>query len=335
MLHVLIGEDDYSISQALEEIKRSIGDPTALLTNSTIFDGRQVTIEELQAACATVPFLAEKRLVVVEGLLERFESRNKSSRKKSARQPDQDDCKSVADCVSRIPDFTKLVLVDGRIGGNNPLLRELSAIAKVRSFPLLKENQLRQWVEQRIAGVGVTISPQAVNLLIRFVGNNLWLMSNEVDKLVSFAAGRRIEEGDVRVVVSYAQEANVFAMVDAILEFRVGIAQELLQQLLKHGAAPAQLLVMLSRQVRIMLQIKDMRSRGKSRNEIQNKLGLTYDFVLRKAWEQADKYTMVRLKEVYHRLLEADLSIKTGKYNGDLALNILVAELGQRGTVSA
>ncbi len=335
LLHVLIGEDDYSIRQALDKIKRSIGDPTALLTNSTVFDGRQLTVEELQTACDTVPFLAEKRLVVVEGLLERFESRNKSSRKKPARQPEQDECKSVVDCISNIPDFTELVLVDGRIGDSNPLLRKLSAIAKVRSFPLLKEAQLRQWVERRVARVGGAISTQAVNLLIRFVGNNLWIISNEVDKLVSFAAGRRIEEGDVRAVVSYAQEANVFAMVDAILEFRVGTAQELLQQLLKHGAAPAQLLVMLSRQVRIMLQIKDMRNHGKSRNEIQDKLGLTSDFVLRKAWEQSEKYTLARLKELYHRLLEADLSIKTGKYDGELALNILIAELGQRGAVSA
>ncbi|MFC1942384.1 hypothetical protein ACFLWU_04110, partial [Chloroflexota bacterium] len=52
-------------------------------------------------------------------------------------------------------------------------------------------------------------------------------------------------------------------------------------------------------------------------------------------WDQANKYSLARLKEVYHRLLEADLSIKTGKYDGELALNILIAEVGQRGNVSA
>jgi DNA polymerase-3 subunit delta len=336
LLHVLIGEDDFSIRQALEEIKKRIGDPAALMTNTTTLDGRQVTLAQLQNACDTVPFLAEKRLVVVEGLLERFEFRANSGRKKSARPAErQDEYKSIMDCVSKIPDFTELVLVDGRIGGSNPLLRELSAITRVRTFPLLKELQLRQWIEHRVAEAGSSISPQAVNLLVRFVGNDLWVMSHEVDKLSLFARGRCIEERDVRAVVSYAQEANVFAMVDAILEFRVGIAQELLQQLLERGAAPAQLLVMLSRQVRIIYQIKEMRSRKKTRNEIQHKLGLTSDFVLRKAWEQADKYTPARLREVYHRLLEADLAIKTGKYDGELALNILVAELGQPGTVPA
>jgi len=160
-------------------------------------------------------------------------------------------------------------------------------------------------------------------------------MANEVDKLVLFTGGRRIEEGDVRVVVSYAQEANVFAMVDAVLEFRVGVAQGLLQQLLKQGAHPAGLLVMLTRQVRIIVQVKELAKRGLTRADIQNKLGLTKDFVVRKAAEQADKYSLARLTEVYHKLLEADLSIKTGKYDGELALNILIAELGQRSAVRA
>jgi DNA polymerase-3 subunit delta len=124
-------------------------------------------------------------------------------------------------------------------------------------------------------------------------------------------------------------------MVDAILEFRAGLAQELLQQLFKQGAAPAQLLVMLSRQVRIIFLVKEMRDRGKSRGDIQSKLGLTSDFLLRKAWEQADKYSSARLHQVYHKLLETDISIKTGKLDGELALDVLIAELGQRATVSA
>jgi DNA polymerase-3 subunit delta len=330
-----MGEDDFSIRQSLEEIKKGIGDRTALATNTTVFDG-QVTLDQLRGVCETVPFLAEKRLVVVEGLMERFEPRGRSGRKKAARLTDQQgECKSIADYVSRIPDFTELVLIDGRIGSRNPLLRELSAVATVKSFPLLKEAKLRQWIERRVTGAGGSISPRATDLLARFVGSDLWIMANEVDKLTLFVGGRRIEEGDVRAVVSYAQETNVFALVDAILEFRVGIAQELLLQLLKRGVAPAYILVMLSRQVQLLIRVRELGSQGKSRNEIQSRLGLTSDFVLRKALEQADKYSPARLREVYHRLLETDLSIKTGKYDGELALNILIAGLGQRGTVPA
>ncbi len=336
MLHVLIGEDDFSIRQALEDIKRGIGDADALMSNTTLLDGRQMTIEQLKSACETVPFLSEKRLVIVEGLFERFSGGNKKGRKKSSGQSAQPEkYKAIADCMKGLPGFTELVITGGVVKAGNPLLRELSALARIQSFPLLKGTQLAQWITQRVKKAGGSISPQAVSLLGRFVGNDLWTMSNEVDKLVSFADGRRIEEEDVREVVSYAQEANIFAMIDAVLEFRVGAAQELLQQLFKQGAAPAQVLVMLSRQVRIIFLIKEMRGRKKTRADIQSKLGLTSDFVLRKAWDQAERYSTARLREVYHKILETDISIKTGRLEGEVALNILFAELGQRGAVSA
>jgi len=62
-------------------------------------------------------------------------------------------------------------------------------------------------------------------------------------------------------------------------------------------------------------------------------LGLTSEFALRRTLEQADRYSLERLKQVYHKLLEADLSIKTGRYDAELTLNILIAELCQQGKV--
>ena len=335
MLHVLIGEDDYSIRQALSEIKKGIGDATALMTNTTVLDGRQVTLEHLRSACETVPFLAEKRLVIVEGLLERFEAKAKTGKKKASRQPDKpEEYIAIAEAMKKLPPFTELVLLGGEISERNPLLCELSTVIKVKIFSLLNRPQLSPWIEKRVTGAGGSIAPNALALLVRFVGSDLWTMAGEVDKLTQYAGGRRIEEADVKAVVSDAQEANVFAMVDAVMESRVGVAQELLQQQFRQGAAPAQLLTMLARQVRIIFQVKEMRDRGKSRGDIQHKLGLTSDFLLRKAWEQADKYSMVRLREAFHKLLEADLSIKTGKLDSEIALDILVAELGQKGSVS-
>jgi DNA polymerase-3 subunit delta len=333
LLHVFIGEDDFSIRQALEGIKNGISDATALMANTTVLDGREVTVEQLRSAAETVPFLAGKRLVIVEGLLEHFALHGEAGGRKASRSSGEGEHRAFAEGIKQLPEFTELVLIDGRIGGNNPLLRELAAVTRVQTFPHLKEPQLRQWITRRVAGAGGSVSPPAVNALVRFVGNDLWLMSNEVDKLVLYAGGRRIEEEDVRVLVSHAQEANIFAMVDAIFEFRVSAAQDLLQRLLKQGATPLQLLAMISRQIRIVFQIRELRNLKKTRSEIQKALGLTSDFVLRKAWEQADKYSPARLREVYHRLLETDLDIKTGKYDGDLALDILIAELGQRGAL--
>jgi DNA polymerase-3 subunit delta len=166
--------------------------------------------------------------------------------------------------------------------------------------------------------------------MVRLVGNDLWTMANEVDKLILFTGARAIEEEDVKAVVSSAQETDVFNLVDAIIEQRIGAAQGILQQLFRQGMAPPYILVMLSRQVRIIYQVKEMRAAGKQRGEMMGKLGLNSDFVLRKAWEQAERYSPARIKDVYHQLLEADISIKTGKVEGELALDVLIAEMGQR-----
>jgi DNA polymerase-3 subunit delta len=334
LLHILIGEDDFSSHQSLETIKKSAGDPTALMPNTTELEGAKVTPEQLRAACETVPFLADKRLVIVMGLLARFEPKKKDGRKKSSRQTETaEEYQPFTDAIKNLPPFTELVLLEGgRIKSANPLLHEISPGAKVSSFPLLKKpGQLIQWIEKRVAAQSKAgISKKAADLMARLVGNDLWTMANEIDKLVLYTEGRTIEETDVKAVVSNVQEANVFNMVDAILESRVAVAQQLLQQLFKQGVTAAQLLVMLARQARIILLVKEMRTNGRSRVDIKSRLGLTSDFVINKAWTQADKYSPARLKEVYHKLINADIAIKTGKYdNPELVMDVLLAEMGQ------
>jgi len=331
LLYILSGPDDFSRSETLDEIKRGLGDREMLDSNTSVLDGRQLTPDQLRSVCQTMPFLAEKRLVIVEGLLERFESRAKTSKQKGTRKMSarQNDYKSLIAVANELPDSTVLVLVDGEAKKGNPLYKELLPRAKVRVFPLLRNNELRQWIKKRVAREGGSISPRALDLLARLVGGNLWLMAGEVAKLVLYTPGKCIEEEDVRAVVGYSQQASVFAMVDAILESRAGLGQQALQQLLQAGVAPAYLLFMLTRQVRMLVRTKELIKEGKSEVEIQDKLGITADFVWRKTAGQAGRYSLERLKELYRSLLETDIAIKTGKYksNSELALDILVAEL--------
>ena len=332
MIYVLHGEDDFSVRQTLGEIKKGMGDADALATNTAVLDGRRVTLEQLRQVCETVPFLADGRLVVIEGLLERFEAGEKPRGKKVRPDEASSGAEALATYFKQVPVFTTVVIISGKIKESNPMLRRLSPSgAEVRAFPLMKNAQrLGKWIAERVTAQGGTISPQAVGLLADFVGPNLWVMAGEVDKLVLFTGGRRIEEEDIRAVVSYVQEANIFALVDAVLESRSSVAQELLERLLKQGANTSGILSLIARQVRILTRVKGMGGEGLSRGEIQARLGIASDFVARKALEQAGKYSPARLREAYHRLLEADLSIKTGKYDGELALHILIAELGQR-----
>ncbi len=332
MLYILTGQDDFSLRCSLEKLKAALGDPSLLAANTTTLDGHKVTPDELRTACETLPFLAERRLIIVDGLLGRFEPKVKGGqRKKTSGAPKrQDNYRAFATCIGNLPDSTVLVFIDGKVKNSNPLFKELLPRAEVRSFPLLKNSKLRQWIGRSVTQEGGSISPQAVELLARLVGGNLWTMASEIRKLVLFTIGRSIEEDDVKTLASHTQQASVFTMVDAILEFKVGLAEPALQELLRVGVAPAYLLVMLSRQVRQLVRAKELRKAGQSEGEIQDRLGITYEFALRKTLEQAGRFSLERLKELYQKLLEADLAIKTGKYGGELALNILVAELCQK-----
>jgi len=337
LLYVLYGEDDFTRQQALNEIRSSIGDETALATNTTVLDAPQVNVDHLRTVAEAMPFLAEKRLVIINGLLERFDPRASSGRrKKAADAPNrQKEYKSLADYLGTVPDSTVVVLVDGKLSNKNPLLNLLSTRAKVRTFPLLARDRLRQWINNRVKVRGGSISSQAVDLMERFVGGNLWVMASEIDKLVLYTEGRQIEADDVRRVVSYVQEASIFELVDAILEFRGGVAEKLAEQLMQRGASPAYILFMLTRQARLIVRVKELKNQRRPEAEIMGRLEMSSPFILRRTLEQAGRYSMARLKEVYHRLLQTDLAIKTGRYNAELALNILIAELCQGAKVPA
>lgn len=337
MLYILSGPDDYSLAQSLEEIKREIGDPAALADTTTTLDGGQLTLDKLNNVCQAAPFLMGRRLVIIRGLFERFQPRRRPARQRKTTRADsrQNEYKPMAVSILQVPESTVLVLIDSAIVGANPFFKELSAKAVVRNFPLVRGNQLRQWVSRHVAEEGGAISPGAVGLLTRLVGSNLWMMASEITKLVLFTAGRTIGEEDIDALVSSTQQNNVFNMVDAIVDFKAERAELLLEELLQRGEAPAYLLTMLTRQIRLILRGGEMTRQRQPRLEIQRRLGLNSDWALDKTLEQSKRYSLPRLKNIYSYLLEADLAIKTGRYQGDLALNILVAELCRRGAASS
>jgi len=332
LLYLLYGEDDYSKKQALDKIRADCGDAEALASNTAVLDGQRLTLDQLRYACETVPFLAERRLVVIEGLLARYEAKEKPPRRKAkaAEVPAGQD--PVITYFRQVPDFTTVVLLDSKVKESNPLLLEMAKVkAAIQHFPLLKGTQrLTAWIERRVKESGGRIAPRAALLMAEFVGSDLWAMSNEIDKLILFAGDRQIEEQDVREAVSYVQEASIFALTDAILEFRGGAAQGLMQRLMDAGTSPSAVLVFLARQLRLLVNVKSLSESGISKQAMQSRLGISKEFVFRKAFEQAGKYSMSRLIDTYHRLLDTDLSIKTGAFRGELALDVLIAELVQK-----
>jgi len=335
LLYILYGEDDFSLREALTEIKKELGDEAMVATNTTVLQSQNTTLEQLIATCDTVPFLAPKRLVIVEGLLSLFEQREKV---KHASKLKDSGWVSLKGYVERMPESTVVVLLDGKLKKSNPLLKELASQATVREFKTLfipqrgiqKGDQLYNWMQSRANKSGGNIAPAAARLLANLIGSNLWLLSSEIDKLCLYTLGRTIEEKDVELLVAEAREFTVFAMIDAVLEHRSAQATKLLHRLEDGGAAPPYLLFMITRQFRLVIQAKYLLRQQRRATEIGHTLGLTSEYAFKKTIAQAKAYSMEQLENVYHKLLDTDISIKTGRFKGDtgeLALDLLIGEL--------
>jgi DNA polymerase-3 subunit delta len=119
------------------------------------------------------------------------------------------------------------------------------------------------------------------------------------------------------------------------MEFKASESESLLQQMLDQGATASYILSMIYRQMRLIVRARDLKRQGVKEADMRARLGVASEYVVKKTLEQAARYSMPRIKQVYQQLLDTDIAIKTSKYTEELALNILIAELCQRAPVMA
>jgi DNA polymerase-3 subunit delta len=334
-IHILYGQDDFSVKEAVSRLKASLNTDGMLESNTVVLDGRRVGFDEFCAICNTVPFLSSVRLVIVEGLFAKFESNRqgrsgRSTRQTSAKAKSASDGGEWAGLAGFLPQMaptTVLVFVDGAVQATNSVFKAIRDLGNTREFPPLPPGALAGWITDRATSQGASFSSGAVRLLAQYVGNDLWQLSSEVDKLALYARGRTVAEDDVRALVSATIEVNVFSLVDAVVGGRREDALRHLHQLFQEGGTAPQLLGTLSTQYRRLILARELMETRTPTPEIGRRLGITSDFALRKVAEQASHYSMSRLEGAYRSLLNADVAIKTGALDEELSLELLVDDL--------
>ena len=314
MLHILYGTDDFSIREALDELKAQVGPVDVLDANVTVSQAADISPAELIAMCSTVPFLADRRMTVVEGLLAQFEGQ-RAPRRGRGRNADADSSPwlSIVEHVPNMPPTSDLVLVDGAVRRDNALLSQLAPLGQAREFSQLRGAELTRWIEQRAAERGCAISRAGVRLLAELVGGNLWALSGEVEKLSLYCQGRTVEEEDVQLLVPLAREMSIFNAVDAVMEGRYADALRTIKRLMEEGAGGQYIIVMVARQVRLLLLAKDLAASGVPQQQMGRRLGLNSDWVLRKTMDQGRRHSRDALEALHRGLLETDRAVKTGR----------------------
>jgi DNA polymerase-3 subunit delta len=330
LIYVLYGDDDYTKDKQLATLKTKLGDATIISMNLTQIDGDRLTMGALRESCDAMPFLAPKRLVVVRDFLTRFEPRKDAGGEGEAPRPRRD--KDLEDALKgylpHLLESTGLVFMEERFSEQNPFYATIDGASKwVKLFKTPVGAELQEWIRQQVKEAGAQIAPQAATLLAAYVTDGLRRLSLEIDKLVSYTAGKRpIEPADVENLVSEVLQSSIFSVVDAIATHGGKRAIGLLHTLLDHGASEIYILAMITRQFRILLQVKEMGGAGATVQEMQSKLHL-HPFVLEKGLNQARGFTMERLEAIYRRLVEVDAAIKRGRMEPELALDLLVVDL--------
>jgi DNA polymerase III subunit delta len=330
MIYILHGQDSFTMQREMENIKKGMGDTDLLALNTTVLDGADITPEQVNDFCCTIPFLNPFRLIIIEGLLQRFEGSKKKAKDRPSgddyNSPDFEKWKNLAGILKAIPETTTVMFVDHEITAKNPLLKSLAEIARIRVFPAMKEAGMRVWLGNKIKAAGGRISPDAVKMLIEYTGNDLWTLNNEVDKLLAYCGDRTISDEDVKEITSYSKDINIFNLVDQILEKKSSEAQRLVGKMMKEGASIQYIISMILRQLRLIIKAKYLEPNARAGSPEAGP-AFTKDFVLEKSLKQAKAYSIAQIKDVYHKILEMDVNIKTGKYKEDMAADILVLEL--------
>jgi len=332
MYYILHGEDEFTRSEQVNKFRKEMGDPQFADLNITWLDGRKATVSEIAHACDAMPFLGDKRLVIVEGLLTRLEARGKSEDEDDPADepPASGAAKDLIAYLDRVPETTRLVLVESKsLAKNNSVLKHAEKSkpqAFAKEFVKLKPRDVPGWIQKRVQAKHGKMELPAVHALANHVGADLRLLDNEIEKLLTYRRDAAVTAHDVRELVAAVQESNVFDLVDALGKRETRTALDLLHDQLNHNAVPQVLFGMIVRQFRLLLQMKDLGARGMTLEAAIRQTKL-HPYPAQKIWEQALNFSLPRLEEIYRRLLETDIAIKTGKSEPVVALDMLVVEL--------
>jgi DNA polymerase-3 subunit delta len=338
VFYVFHGDDDLGCSEELARLRKVLaeGDPAMAELNTSILDGKQLSMGELRHTCDTIPFLADRRLVIVHGLLSRLASDDRARRQQTPRDngptSKQTFLEDLAAYLPTLPPTTRLIFVEEEaLPVSHPILQVARAEEKNQKgfsklFKKPKDHEVAGWIRERTQAKGGIINREAASILAALVGNNTRLLDQEIDKLLLYVDGRQIDADDVQTLVSHARQMSIFDLVDCVGRRQADRALQLLHHMLDSGEAPLYLLSMLARQIRILIQVNELRAQGFGSNEMAKRLKL-HPYVVEKGLAQAQNFTMTQLESAHESLVATDMAIKTGQIEDILALDMLVVAL--------
>ena len=322
-LHLLRGDDQFSIKLYLNKIQESLGadfDPTMNLSR---LDGKMASLEEIRTAITTLPFFGGSRLVIIDNMVNKVDKGRQDS---------------FSELLFTVPPTTHLVLIvedsqkwrrDGErwvqvwenFSPSHWLVKWFTSHAQAEIFDaaLPDTRQMYAWVLNEVKRQGGKMDGAAANELSQHTGNDTSVASQEIAKLLLYVDFRRsVTREDVLELVSAEGLTDIFTMLDRLMEGRTAEAQAMMHRLLD-DAQPEVLLGAVIHRFRQLLLLSEVLDNEEEIKVTGRKVGILPNKVEAYA-RAARRYSSENLQMYYSRLLDIDFQAKTSQV--DLATNL-------------
>lgn len=306
-VYLLYGEERYLVRLYKKLLKDAICQEESM--NYSYYEGKDISVNEIKDVAMTLPFFADRRLIIVE---------NSGFFKNSS--------DGVAEIIKHLPDTTFMVFVESEVDKRNKVYKTVNDVGYVCEMKTQTEEDLRKWTLKIFSDAGMKITGNNMNLFLGITGLNMDNIYNEAMKLVAYCIPRDvIKEEDIREVCSTTTEDRVFDMIEAMALKKKDEAMKLYGDLLALKEPPMKILALMGKHFSQLLAVKKLCNEGRGGSDIAGRLGIRPYFV-GKYISQAKGYSEKALLEAVNDCADADYRIKSGQTEDKYALDILIVK---------
>lgn len=312
-VYVLYGQEAYLQKQYRDKLMTSlVGEGDTM--NVWHVQGKDYSIPQLIDFSETMPFLAERRVIILEG----------TGVLKSGGE-------ALAEYFGEPCDTTTWILVESECDKRSKLFKAADKAGLCVEFTAQDEATLKKWILGMLKKEGKQITGATLELFLEKTGTDMNIIRLELEKLLCYTMDRSvIESADVEAVCISRITGHIFDMVDAIGVRDQRKALDLYNELQALREPPIRILFLIGRHMNILLQVKDLKKRGFDNKAMASKVGVP-PFTVGKYLKQAGMYKTSQLKYALERCIQADEAIKNGTLQDKMSVELLIFELtGER-----
>lgn len=330
-VYLLFGTELYLKDRIIEKLRSKYVDKSFETLNYVNLDGRNASHDDIINACETLPFMSDKKIVIVEDL-PLFKSSNKE---KSSSQEDV-----LSDYINKIGNTTCLIFVfkEEKVDNRKKIIKDIKKIGRVIELEKLKNEELYNWVVKQFKKQDRIINKNLASYFIegtsyldRNTEKTLYDLENEISKVINYVGDRtEITREDIEYTKPKNLENDIFKLVDYISQKNTSMAIEMFNEMVLSGEAVQLIMHMIVRQMRLLLTSKLLKEKGYNKKVIGQKINVYHNFIIQKLLSQGSSFKEKELTQALKKCRDTDRDMKTGKMDGKLAMEILIVELSQK-----